>query len=208
MKFKWYISDINARSLLSSSVSVHNIQGFNVPCFDDFFYFKISPYDLADYYGFAGVYFDTSSSYTLGKQWFKFFKYDDVLFYVNFGKKNDDDLPLSVNLSVSQQSIYGYGILNPNKYYLYVSFNDGTSSIVSDFSDYDLDVFLFNCAKHFSKIDNFAFFIVLRVVSFESLGNGYFNVYFNKSSNFGSILYPSCCVLDYSPIVQLLGGSV
>lgn len=208
MKYKWFVSDINVPSIVSPSL--RDIQGFNVPCFSDFFYFKHSPYDLGNHPSYwSSYYFDISPNYTLGQTFFKFVKYDNVLFFADFGKSENGFIPeRSWSYIPKNNPYFAYGLSHIGEYYLFVTFVNGASFAVTSFSNSDLDVFLLKTAEYFSKTDNILTIDIVRVVSSSSIDSQYCNVVYNSlfENSFGPLLYPSCCVLDYSPIVRLLGG--
>lgn len=208
MKYKWFVSDINVPSIVSPSI--RDIQGFQVPCFSDYFYVKRSPYELGDHVTYwSSYYFDTSPNYTLGQTFFKFVKYDNVLFFADFGKSVNGAMPDRIfNYIPKNNSYFSFGVSNIGEFYLYVTLVNGSSFAVTSFSNSDLDIFLLKTAEYFSKTDNILNIDIVRVVSVSSIDSQYCNVVYNNlfENTFGALLYPSCCVLDYSPIVRLLGG--
>jgi len=211
MKYKYYLSDFEQFSTRNIVVSYCSVNGLKIPLFNGSFYFIDRPYNDAPHFSipnYAGPYDDPSPLYSV--PYFKFFEYDNTIFFTSFPRNFDGTSNSFFKLEyVSKNSpIYGYGILNPNKYYLYVSFLNGSFSIVTDFSDYDLDIFLVKCAEYFSKTDNIVSMSVICVSSFEVVNSDYVNIFviYTFNNNFGPLLYPSCCVLDYTPIIKLLGG--
>ncbi len=212
MKYKYYLSDFEQFSSRNIVVSYCTVNGFKIPLFNGAFYFIDRPYYDAPHFSipnYAGPYDDPTEIYSNPN--FKFFEYDNTIFFTSFYHGSDGTLNTGFNIKYvsKKSSIYGYGILNLNKYYLYVSFLNGSFSLVTHFADYDLDIFLVKSAEYFAKTDNIISMTVVRVFSFEVINSDYVNIVasYTENNNFGALLYPSCCILDYSPIVRLLGGT-
>lgn len=190
MNYRFFSDDFN----IPGSFSFKKIQGFDVPCFDSFFWFMRPPFKNS----FGSLHVSHSSSLN------RFFKCRDVLFFADFGKLR------FIPYVAKKSSFFSFGFSNVGAFYPVFFFSDGSTS-VAPFFGYDLDNILLKTADFFIDNDFIVGVDVYRVVSFSYVDknkeycSAYYNCLFEQT--FGPLVYPECCYPDFSPIVRILGGT-
>lgn len=209
MKYKWFFSDFSNIDLSSASVSFADIQGYKVPLLGSSFYYKGTPYNDVNF-GYVNYFIDGSYSY-FERSYNKFFLYDNVVFFTSFGRSESGNIPkrFTQYVSFNGDNIFNFGLNNVGLFYLYVTFDSGEHSFITDFASSDLDDFLVKSADYFAKTDNIKVLDILRVESFVMIDDNYCDVLWNLNFEgaFFPLIYPSCCEPDFLRIVQILGGS-